>query len=68
MSREVHVRFCESLRVILPRATHPYVPTTVGRFLYLAVVIDAFSRRVVGWSMGHYLQTLLVLGALNMAS
>jgi transposase InsO family protein len=45
-----------------------YVPTTTGRFLYLAVVIDVFSRRVVGWSMGHHLQTLLVLGALNMAS
>ncbi len=28
-----------------------YVPTPAG-FLYLSVVIDAYSRRVVGWSMG----------------
>jgi putative transposase len=43
-----------------------YVPTWVG-FLYLAVVIDAFSRRVVGWSMATHLKTKLVLDALNMA-
>ena len=66
MSREVHVRFCESLRVRLPQATHPYVPTWAG-FLYLAVVGDAFSRRVVGWSMANHLRTELVLNALNMA-
>jgi len=43
-----------------------YVPTWAG-FLYLAVVIDAFSRRVVGWSMASHLKTELVLDALNMA-
>jgi len=43
-----------------------YVPTWAG-FLYLAVVLDAFSRRVVGWAMGHDLKTQLVLDALNMA-
>lgn len=43
-----------------------YVPTWAG-FLYLAVVIDAFSRRVVGWSMTNHLKTELVLEALNMA-
>lgn len=43
-----------------------YVPTWAG-FLYLAVVVDAFSRRVVGWSMGNHLRTELVLEALNMA-
>ena len=43
-----------------------YVPTWAG-FLYLAVVIDAFSRRVVGWAMGTNLRTQLVLDALNMA-
>ncbi len=43
-----------------------YVPTWAG-FLYLAVVIDAFSRRVVGWAMAHHLRTELVLEALNMA-
>jgi len=43
-----------------------YVPTWAG-FLYLAVVVDAFSRRVVGWSMANHLRTELVLNALNMA-
>jgi len=43
-----------------------YVPTWAG-FLYLAVVLDAFSRRIVGWAMGHDLKTQLVLDALNMA-
>jgi putative transposase len=43
-----------------------YVPTWAG-FLYLAVVIDAFSRRVVGWAMATHLKTELVLDALNMA-
>ena len=36
-------------------------------WLYVAVVIDAFSRRVVGWSMADHLRTELVLDALNMA-
>jgi IS30 family transposase len=43
-----------------------YVPTWAG-FLYLAVVLDACSRRIVGWSMATTLATQLVLGALNMA-
>ena len=43
-----------------------YVPTWAG-FLYLAVVIDAWSRRVVGWAMANHLRTELVLDALNMA-
>ncbi len=43
-----------------------YVPTSSG-FLYLAVVVDAWSRRVVGWSMKTHLRTDLVLDALNMA-
>jgi len=43
-----------------------YVPTSAG-FLYLAVAIDAFSRKVVGWSMRHDLRTDLVLSALDMA-
>ena len=43
-----------------------YIPTWAG-FLYLAVVLDAFSRRIVGWSMGTTLATQLVLDALNMA-
>lgn len=43
-----------------------YVPTWVG-FIYLAVVIDAWSRRVVGWSIGEQMTSDLVLNALNMA-
>jgi len=43
-----------------------YVPTWAG-FLYLAVVIDAWSRRVIGWAMESHLRTELVLTALDMA-
>jgi putative transposase len=35
--------------------------------LYLAVVLDLFSRRVVGWSMGPTLERTLVISALDMA-
>ena len=44
-----------------------YVPTR-SQTLYLAVVIDAFSRRVVGWAMETHLRVDLVLGALEMAT
>ena len=43
-----------------------YIPTWAGS-LYLAVVMDAFSRRVVGWAMETHLRTELALEALNMA-
>jgi putative transposase len=43
-----------------------YIPTWAG-FLYLAVVLDAFSRRIIGWAMAEHLRTELVLAALNMA-
>ena len=43
-----------------------YVPTWSG-FLYLAVVLDTWSRRVVGWAMATHLRTELVLAALDMA-
>jgi putative transposase len=43
-----------------------YIPTWAG-FLYLAVVLDAYSRRIVGWSMATTLAKQLVLDALNMA-
>jgi putative transposase len=43
-----------------------YIPTWAG-FLYLAVVLDTFSRRIVGWAMAIHLRTELVLEALNMA-
>jgi putative transposase len=44
-----------------------YVPTSAGH-LYLAVVLDAFSRRVVGWAMAGHLRTKLVMDALDMAA
>ena len=44
-----------------------FIPTLAG-FLYLAVVLDAFSRRIVGWSMANNLRTELVLDALGMAA
>ena len=43
-----------------------YVPTWAG-FLYLAVVLDVWSRRIVGWAMENHLKTELVLAALDMA-
>jgi len=43
-----------------------YVWTQEG-WLYLAVILDLFSRRVIGWSMGATLERSLVLSALEMA-
>jgi putative transposase len=43
-----------------------YIPTSAG-FLYLAVVLDVWSRRLVGWAMASHLRTELVLDALDMA-
>ena len=43
-----------------------YIWTLQG-WLYLAVVLDLFSRRVVGWSLDNHLRTELVLNALQMA-
>lgn len=43
-----------------------YIPTGEG-WLYLAVVLDLWSRRIVGWSMAPHMRTELVRGALEMA-
>ncbi len=43
-----------------------YVPTWTG-FLYLAVVLDVWSRKIVGWAMASHLRTTLVTAALDMA-
>jgi putative transposase len=43
-----------------------FVPTASG-FLYLAVVLDAWSRKIVGWSMANHLRAELVVDALEMA-
>jgi putative transposase len=44
-----------------------YISTTDG-WLYLAVLLDLYSRRVVGWAMSDRIDTELALGALNVAS
>jgi putative transposase len=51
---------------VLWAADITYVPTWMG-FLYLAVVLDVFSRRIIGWAMADHLRTELVLSALDMA-
>jgi transposase InsO family protein len=43
-----------------------YIPTGEG-WLYLAAIVDLFSRRVVGWAMDAYMDRTLVLRALDMA-
>ena len=43
-----------------------YIDTAEG-WLYLAVIIDLYSRRVVGWAMSHRIDRFLVLAALEMA-
>jgi len=43
-----------------------YIPTWSG-FLYLAIVLDVWSRKIVGWAMATHLRTELVLEALNTA-
>ena len=43
-----------------------YIPTWAG-FLYLSVVIDVYSRKVVGWAFGERMTSDLVIQALNIA-
>ncbi len=61
---------CRAFRPTAPNrlwvADITYVRTWEG-WLYLAVVLDAFSRRVVGWATADHLRTALVLEALDMA-
>jgi len=47
-------------------ADSTYVPTVAG-FRYLAVVLDAFSRRIVGWAMETHLQKMAMAPARQMA-
>ena len=62
VNRRFHAEAPDQLWV----ADMTYIPTWTG-FLYLAVVVDAFSRKVVGWSMGEQMTADLVIAALNMA-
>ncbi|MGW6026557.1 IS3 family transposase [Streptomyces sp. NPDC055099] len=45
-----------------------YLPLASGQFLYLATVLDCFSRKVVGWSIANHMRTSLVADALQMAA
>ncbi|MFE6946695.1 IS3 family transposase [Streptomyces chartreusis] len=45
-----------------------YLPVGDGEFLYLATVIDCFSRRLVGWSIADHMRTSLVTDALRTAA
>jgi hypothetical protein len=44
-----------------------YKRCSAEHLLYLAMVLDVYSRRVVGWAMEAHLKTELILSALNMA-
>ncbi len=59
-------QFSASRPNILWVADITYIPTWSG-FLYLAVVLDVWSRKIVGWAMATHLRTSLVTAALNMA-
>nr|WP_155990712.1 IS3 family transposase [Paraoerskovia marina] len=45
-----------------------YLPCGDGTFLYLATVIDCYSRRLVGWSIADHMRTELVIDALDAAA
>jgi len=44
-----------------------YVPLVGGVFLYLAVLMDRFSRRIVGWDLQDHMQESLVINVLRIA-
>ena len=44
-----------------------YIPLRAGGFLYLAMLMDLCSRRIVGWSLRDHMEESLVLSALRMA-
>ena len=44
-----------------------YIPTGEG-WLYLAVILDLFTRKVVGWAMREHMRAELTIAALTMAS
>ena len=50
----------------MPRPTHPYLRTPNG-FIYLAAVLDLFSRAIVGWAVSAVIDRHLAIAALEMA-
>src|SRR4051812_41166194 len=61
VARETEFAFCDQSIDIT------YIKTEKEGFLYLSFVLDAYSRRLVGWAMATHLRTELVLDALQMA-
>jgi putative transposase len=59
-------RFTAAAPDVLWVADFTYVPTGEG-WLYLAFALDAYSRRVVGWSMAEHMRAELVSSAIDMA-
>jgi transposase InsO family protein len=59
IDRSVGAGFKPAPTVLLKR------PTLLEEFAYLAVVLDAFSRRVVGWALETYLEARLATAALT---
>ena len=62
----VQRRFVASHPNALWVADFTYINTAVG-FIYLAIVLDVYSRKIVGWSMRDDMSTALVADALEMA-
>ena len=62
----VERRFTASGHDELWVADFTYVPTGEG-WIYLAFVLDVYSRKIVGWSMAEHMRAELVVGALGMA-
>jgi putative transposase len=62
----VNRQFCAPRPNALWVSDVTFVPTWAG-FIYLAIVLDVFSRKVVGWSIGEDLRAELVIRALDMA-
>ena len=58
--------FCAAAPDLLWTADITYLPTDEG-FLYLAFILDVYSRKIVGWSMAAHLRSELVGAALEMA-
>ena len=50
----------------MPRPTHPYIRIHAG-FVYLAAILDLYTRKIIGWSISKRIDGELCLAALRMA-
>ncbi len=55
------------IAVSMSRPANPYDNAKAESFVYLAVAIDAFSRKVVGWALDDHLEARLAIAALDQA-